>query len=107
MPKVPNLNKQEKTEPEFGADFKFYKSEIAGLGVRIAEPEDRSEVGIEKVRFVPYEFRDEKKGENYRIGLLATEEPEAIEVLVDDPNVVEIEQAEYEKLVETGKRVPY
>lgn len=98
--------------PDQNEDFdsttkSYYKTMIPGLAVRIMENEDRDVTGTEKVRFVPYEFNDEKRGEKYRLGLLETDEPEAVEILDEDHNVTKIDAEEYAELVKTGKRVPY
>lgn len=111
MPKVPNLNKKddEDTEQEqksFGSDFKFFESTLPGLGVRIGDEPARDEQP-QKVRFVPYEFFDEEKGDHYSLGYLATDEQDAIEVLSDDPNVKEITEDEYREATEKGKRARY
>jgi hypothetical protein len=100
MPKVPSLNK---SKSDFGSDFKFYKSSLAGLSVRIGDEPERSEQPT-KVRFVPYSEFDEAKGEHNTVGYLATDEQDAIEVLADDPNVTEIEESEYREATENGKR---
>lgn len=86
---------------------RYYRSSIPGLAVSLSESDDRSEVGVDEVRFKPFQLWDEKKGEHYKVGLLATDEPEVIEVLEEDSNVVEIEQDEYEKLIEAGKEIGY
>lgn len=109
MPKKNDTPDQPDENEEFDnpSDLCYYKSQIPGLAVRIAENEDRDITGVEKVRFIPYEFTDSKRGEKYRLGLLATDEPEAVEILDDDHNVTKINEDEYNRLVETGKRVPY
>lgn len=95
-------------EEEFSDSFKYYKcTTVPGLSVQIAAPEKRSEVGILEVRFIPYRFWNEKVGENYTVGLLNTDEPEAIEILADDPNVEEIAEDEFLDLTDKGTRVPY
>lgn len=86
---------------------RFFKSTIPGLAISLSESEDRSEVGVDEVRFQPYQLWNEKKGEHYKIGLLATSEPEAIEVLDEDTNVVEIDEDEFNKLAEEGKQIGY
>ncbi len=86
---------------------RFFKSAIAGLAVALSESDDRGEVGVEEVRFEPYEIWNEKRGEHYRIGLLATDDDNAIQVLEDDPNVEEIDEDAYNQTVEEGKKIPY
>lgn len=89
-----------------GEDDRYFKSAISGLTVPFPalDNEDRSE--LEKsVRFTPYLYKDEAKGEDYKLGLLATDEPDIIEVLEDDINVEEIDEKEYQELVEAGKKV--
>lgn len=96
---------QDNTE-QFGADFLFYKSSVAGLGVALPaeDPEDRSELHRE-VRFVPYEVFDEKTGEHYRVGYLATDDPDAQELLSEDLNVEQIDEEQYKEATEKYKRV--
>lgn len=112
MPKVPNFNKEEATQEDseketFGSDFKFYKSSLVpGLGVRIGDEPNRDGVP-QKVRFVPYSFYDEEKGETIRVGYLATEEQDAHEVLSDDANVEEIDEKEYRDALDKGTRAKY
>lgn len=114
MPKVPTLNNNDANAPtddddkkqEFTKDTKFFKSRIAGLAIQIGDEPDRDEQPS-VVRFTPYEFRDEKRGENYTVGYLATEEQDALEVLADDPNVTEVDEKEYRDVLENGKRAKY
>lgn len=117
MPKVPNLNNinnadanapsdDEDQKQEFTKDTKFFKSSIAGLAIQIGDEPSREEQPS-VVRFTPYEFRDEKRGENYTVGYLATEEQDALEVLADDPNVTEIDEKEFRDVLENGKRAKY
>jgi hypothetical protein len=97
-------NSEETTSHEtFSKDYRFYKSKIAGLTINIGDTPERDEQH-EFVRFTPYEFFDEAKGDHYIVGYLATDEQDAIEVLADDINVEEIKQEEYQKVVQTAKR---
>lgn len=88
-------------------DTRYFKTSIPGLSLSLSESDDRSEVGVDEVRFEPYQLWNEKKGEHYKIGLLATDEPEVTELLEEDSNVVEIEKDEYDELVKAGKSVGY
>lgn len=85
----------------------FYKSNIPGLDVQLAEPEDRSDVGVENVRFQPYEFKNKENGEKYKLGLLATDDQDAIDILSEDPEVTEIDENEYRDLATEGEKVAY
>lgn len=87
---------------EFGSDFLFFKSLIPGLSIQIGDTPERDQQP-DYVRFTAYEFFDEKKGEHFSVGYLATDETDAIEVMADDPNVEEINEAEYREATETGK----
>lgn len=97
-------DENETNENEFTSDTHFYKSVVAGLAVALPalDPEDRSELHQE-VKFTPYTFFDEKKGERYQLGLLATEEPDVLDVLTDDPNVEEISEEEYQQLLSEAR----
>lgn len=87
------------------SSLKFYKSSIAGLSVSLgtSDPEDRTTVGVDEVKFKPVSFFDEKRGEHYQLGFLATADSYVQEVLDEDPNVVEIKQAEYDEAVQPAK----
>ena len=87
---------------ESDRDFKYFKSTISGLSIQIGDEPGRDEIPQE-VRFKPYNFFDEEKGDHYQLGLLRTDEPDAIEVMDDDPNVTEITQDEYEQLIENSR----
>ena len=106
MVKVPNLYGNKNDNESFNSDTKFYESVIAGLSVQVGDSPERDEQP-ELVRFTPYEFFDEEKGEQYVKGYLATDEKDAIEVLSEDPNVSEISKEDYEKAVKDGKRAKY
>ena len=99
MPQVPNNSQDDKQE--FSKDTKFYKSNIVGLSVQIG---DTPEAGEEQqtVRFKPMRFFDERAGNHYVVGYLATDEQDAIEVLEDDVNAESIDKAEYEKAMKDG-----
>lgn len=88
----------------FGDDYKFYKSSLVpGLSVQIGDEPERDEIP-QRVRFTPYSFFIEEKGETVQVGYLATDESDAIEVLADDPNVEEIDENEYREALKTGTR---
>lgn len=95
-----NTDNKENQDEEFNSDTRFYKSSIPGLAVALPplDEEDRSELHQE-VKFTPYNFFDEKKGDHFQLGLLATDEFEVLEVLADDPNVEEISEEEYQQLL--------
>lgn len=102
-------NSEEKQNPaaqEFDSDFQFFRSTIAGLSVPLLanDPDDRGEL-LQEVAFTPVELFNEDIGEHYRIGLLATDEQDVIEVLLEDPNVTEITLDEYNDLVTKSKPV--
>lgn len=109
MSLIPNskpIGKESNKEESFGKDTKFFKSTVAGLSVQIGEEPDRDEQPT-TVRFVPYEFFDEEKGDHYVVGYLATDEQDAIEILADDVNVEEIDEKEFKDATENGKRAAY
>ena len=81
----------------FSGDVKYYRSTIAGLSISLSESDDRSIVGVDEISFTPVTIHDEEKGEDVRLGFLATDEPEAQEILEDDASVVEISKADYDK----------
>lgn len=104
-----NPPEEQPTEPveEFSSDTRFFKSKIAGLSIQYGDEPERDEAPT-TVRFTPFEFFDEKRGERYTVGFLATEEPDALEVLAEDPNVEEIDsQDEYLKQRGEGTRARY
>ena len=88
----------------FGDGTCFYKSSIAGLSIPVGDPEDNGGVQLH-VSFQPYEVFDEKIGERYRVGYLATDEQDVQEVLADDINVEEISEEEYLEATEKHKKV--
>lgn len=96
-------NAADEPEEVFGDGFHFYKSRLAGLSVQIGDTPERDEQPT-TVRFQPFEFHDEAKGEDYNIGFLATDEQDAIEILADDVNVEEIDEDEYRKQTAGGKK---
>ncbi|WP_299376745.1 hypothetical protein [uncultured Kiloniella sp.] len=96
----------EEKEIDTLADKSFFKSTIAGLSIHLSNDEDRSQVGVDAVRFVPHKAKNEE-GEDVRFGLLATDDTGAIEVLDGARSVVAIDREEYEKLLEKSTRVPY
>jgi hypothetical protein len=85
----------------------YYKTATAGLAVSLSDSDERGSVGVDEVRFTPYELWDEKKGDHYRLGLLETDEPEAIEILDEDSSVTNITQTEYKNLIKDGKKIAY
>lgn len=88
---------QPSDDENFGGEVKYYRSTIAGLSVSLSEAEDRSIVGVDEISFTPVTTHDEEKGEDVRLGYLATDEPEAQEILEDDASVTEISKADYDK----------
>lgn len=96
----------EQEQEVFGEGTKFYKSVLAGLSVQIGDSPERDEQP-NMVRFQPYEFRDEARGENYTVGYLATDEPDAQEILDDDGNVEEITEKQYRDQTSSGKKARY
>lgn len=85
------------------ADLKYFKTSIAGLQIQIGDEPARDEQA-QMVRFSPYKFFDEENGEHFVVGLLETDEQDAIEVMADDPNVEEITKAEYDEFLEKGEK---
>lgn len=79
---------------EFTPDTAFFRSTIPGLSIQFGDEPERDEQPQE-VRFVSYEQFDAARGEHYRVGYLATDEADAIEVLQEDLNVTEIDEADY------------
>ena len=96
-------NQDEESERE---GLHYFKSQVAGLSIQIGDEPARDEQP-NTVRFTPYEFFNEKRGEHYSVGFLATDEPDALEVLADDANVEEISKEDYEKARQEGKRSKY
>lgn len=89
-------------EPEDG-ESRYFKTPISGLTIPFGEAKPGE---MEKsARFTPYQLFDQAKGDHYKVGLLATDEPDILEVLEKDGNVQEIDQEEYEGLIESGKKV--
>lgn len=101
-----NNDTEQEGQETFGSGFKFFESQLPGLSVQIGDEPDRDEQP-NLVRFTPYEFFDEAKGDHYSLGYLATDEQDAIEVLSDDFNVKEITEDEYRKATSKGKRARY
>ena len=92
----------------FGSETKFFKClTLPGLSVQIGDSPTGQQDQPQHVRFTPFEFFDEEKGDHYRVGYLATDEQDAIEVLADDPNVIEITQAEFLDDTTNAKRAKY
>lgn len=86
------------------ADTKYYRSKLLpGLSIQIGDEPGRQEQPTE-VRFTPYAEKDEKTGDTNRVGYLATDEPDAQEILTDDANVEEISKEEFEQATENGTR---
>jgi hypothetical protein len=80
---------------------KYYKSNIAGLSVEIGAPDyDKGEVAPKQVRFQPY--REKVFGDSVKVGYLSTDNVAAQKKLENDPNVAEIQQAEYDKATGEG-----
>lgn len=94
-----NDNKNDDQKQTTGAVVKYYKSTIAGLSLQLNEPDndDRAEIGIDEAKFVPVRFFDEKAGEHYQLGFLATDDEYAQDLLEEDPHVTEIQKSEYDK----------
>lgn len=85
----------------------FFKSSIAGLSVHLSSNTDRTEVGVDAVRFLPYKYKDEKTGDDVKFGLLAVDDSDTIEALEETAEVEELDRSEYEALLEKSTRVPY
>lgn len=96
-------NQDEESERE---GLHYFKSQVAGLSIQIGDEPARDEQPS-TVRFTPYEFFNEERGEHYTVGFLATDEQDALEVLADDANVEEISKEDYEKARQEGKRSKY
>jgi hypothetical protein len=82
-----------------GNSMKYYKSQISGLAISVSDPDpdDRRTVGVDEVQFKPVQFFDEKRGERYSLGFLATDDDIVQQLLEEDSNVVEIKKDEYDK----------
>lgn len=92
------------TEDQEGTQY--YKClNIPGLSIPLGDEEAPSGADLKEVRFQPYEAFDEEKGEHYRVGFLATNEPDVQEILADDANVEEISEEEYKEATEKLKKV--
>lgn len=97
-------DEQSEEQDDDNADTKYYRSRtVPGLSVQIGFEPERDEQPLE-VRFTPYEYRDDNKGEWVRVGMLATDESDAQEILDDDPNVEEISKKEYYDFVGKNRR---
>lgn len=93
-------------EQSFGEGYRFYKSTtLPGLSVQIGDSPTGQQDQPQHVQFTPHEFFDEEKGDHYKVGYLATDEQDAIEVLADDTNVTEISESEYRDETQNAKRV--
>lgn len=101
----------QKLEKDFKKDTQFFKSIIPGLHITFGPRPRRNQLKLQKkahfVRFIPYKGFNEEKGEEYTIGLLHTEEPDAIEVMQDDPNVTELTKDEYLDLAGNLQRTKF
>lgn len=82
---------------------KYYRSTLPGLSVAVEEPEQRSDL-LNEIHFQPVEHWNEQLGDHYKLGYLATDEPNAIEILADDQNVTEITWEQYWAATELGER---
>lgn len=78
------------------AAVSYFKSTISGLTVR------KKDGG--KVRFSAY--FDTHKGDRVKVGYLATDDKEVVEILSKDPSVEKIEKAEHDKAVGKLDSVP-
>lgn len=93
-------NDDKDNEPKFSpGSMKYFKSTISGLAIQLNEPDndDRTDIGVDEVKFVPVRFFDEARGEHYELGFLATDDEYAQEILAEDSNVTEINKSEYDK----------
>lgn len=100
-----NESKNDDQKQTPGGSMKYYKSAIAGLSLQLNEPDndDRAQIDVDELKFVPVRFFDEKAGEHYQLGFLATDDEYAQEVFEEDPNVTEIQKSEYDKAMKPSE----
>jgi hypothetical protein len=89
------IDDQDKSS-EHSASTRFFKTAIAALKVNVGAPPDGS-LDHNYVRFTP--IHQKWEGEPTKFGYLATDNKRAIEILSDDPNVVEIQGSEYDEIL--------
>lgn len=101
------LEDDEPQVPKTSGSKKFYKTSTWGLAVALSSNDSRSEVGVDEVRFRPFQLRNEQTGDIEKFGLLATEDPDVIEAVAEDHTVQEIDEDLYADLISTAESVPY
>jgi hypothetical protein len=83
-----------------GKDYKYFRTSIAGLSIQIA-PAKQGEVAPEMVRFTP--ILQKWEGEMQKFGYLKTSNKLVIQRCKDDPMVQQVEQSEYESIMERAE----
>lgn len=97
MPSVPNLKNH---------STRHFQTPIYGYTINLSEVEAEDRTSLpESVSFTGYRFHDKEKGQDINVGVLATDEQDIIEVLLDDTNVVQIDEKAYKAIVENGTKI--
>ena len=87
--------------------MKYFRSRMHGLSIVVKNDREDADptTAIETVRFKPY--REKFQGDDIKVGYLATNNPEALKRLKDDPNVEEISADEFKKSTPVKNRTGY